>query len=202
MTRLHSELARAGVQRAAQVRLVRADGPGDGVREADDLVDGGADLVVVDARSCPAATVAIALILDLEPVGAVGTTAEPDWAAQVVGVREGLRQARPHRHDLDALLAALNDPVLTRITALLGRLSERRTPVLLGDTTTVLAAALLAVQRVPGAAAWWLASGMPVGPAGAAAMRALGLVPLLDLELAGEASRYALAVVHEAVGGG
>lgn len=207
MTCLHDELLRAGVRRVEQVRRVRVDGPGNGRLEADGLVDGGADLVVVDAvRAEPAtatatATAAVALLLDLEPVAAVGTTAAPDWAERVVEVRDTLRRVRPHLGDLDGLLDALYDPVLTRTTQLLEQLSARRTPVLLGDSTTVLAGGLLAVRRSAGAGTWWLASGRPAGPAGTAALQALGLVPLLDLELAGDASRHALAVVREAVGG-
>lgn len=203
MTCLHDELLRAGVRRVEHVRRVQVDGPGDGRLEADGLVDGGADLVVVDAvRAEPAtATAAVALLLDLEPVAAVGTTAAPDWAERVVEVRDTLRRVRPHLGDLDGLLDALDDPVLTRTTQLLEQLSVRRTPVLLGDSTTVLAGGLLAVRRSPGAGTWWLASGRPAGPAGTAALQALGLVPLLDLELAGDASRHALAVLREAVGG-
>jgi len=201
MTCLHDELLRAGVRRVEQVRRVRVDEPGDGRLEADGLVDGGADLVVVDAVRAEPATAAVALLLDLEPVAAVGTTAAPDWAERVVEVRDTLRRVRPHLGDLDGLLDALDDPVLTRTTQLLEQLSARRTPVLLGDSTTVLAGGLLAVRRSPGAGTWWLASGRPAGPAGTAALQALGLVPLLDLELAGDASRHALAVVCEAVGG-
>ena len=201
MTCLHDELLRAGVRRVEQVRRVRVDGPGNGRLEADGLVDGGADLVVVDAVRAEPATAAVALLLDLEPVAAVGTTAAPDWAERVVEVRDTLRRVRPHLGDLDGLLDALYDPVLTRTTQLLEQLSARRTPVLLGDSTTVLAGGLLAVRRSAGAGTWWLASGRPAGPAGTAALQALGLVPLLDLELAGDASRHALAVVREAVGG-
>lgn len=201
MTGLREELDRAGVRTVRQVRRVHLDGPGDGEIEANRLVDGGADLVVVDAARGEPATAAVALLLDLEPVAAVGTTAAPEWAERVVGVRAALRRVRPHLADLDRLLEALGDPVLTRATALLGQLSARRTPALLGDSTTVLAAGLLAVRRSPGAAGWWLASGLPADPAGRAALLALGLVPLLELELAGDASRYALAVLREAVGG-
>lgn len=201
MTRLREELVRTGMRSVQQVRQVQVDGPGDGRLEADRLVDGGADLVVVDADGGEAATTAVALLLDLEPVGAVGTTAAPNWAERVVGVREALRRVRPHLADPDRLLEALGDPVLTRTAALLEHLSARRTPVLLGDSTTVLAAGLLAVRRSPSAGGWWLASGRPADPAGIAALQALGLVPLLELELAGDASRFALAVLREAVAG-
>lgn len=200
MTSLAAELARVGLTSLREVRRVTVTEPGDGLAEADRLVDGGADLVVVEAAASSAATAVIALLLDLEPVAAVGTAGGPGWAEQVVAVREGLRRTRPLRGDLPGLLAELADPVLTRLTGLLGGLAERRTPVLLADTSTVMAAGLLASREHPGAEAWWLASAVPADPAGRAARQALGLAPLLDLDLAGDAARYAVALLREAVG--
>ena len=201
MSALQDQLDRAEVRSLAQVRRVYVDGPGDGRQEADRLVDGGADLVVLDAVTSPAASAAVAVLLDLEPVAAIGTAATDDWAARVVALRDTLRRVRPHAHDPDQLLVALDDPVLARTTALLDGLSIRQTPVLLGDCATVAAAALLAVRRCPGAASRWLASGAPDDPAGRAALQELALTPLLDLGLRGDASRYALALLREAVEG-
>ena len=208
MTSLAAELERAGVRSLEQVRWVGSDGPlvaadplEHGWAEADALVDGGADLVVVDARPGLAAVAATALLLELEPVAAVGTTATPDWAERVRTVRTLLGRARPHRFLLAGLLCALDDPDLARTTGLLDRLATRRTPVLLGDSTTVLAAALLAREERWDATDWWLVSAVPDDPAGRAAAASLGLPALLDLGLDGQASRYALGLLREAVAG-
>ena len=201
MSALHDQLDRAGVRTLAEVRRVQVAGPGDGRQEADRLVDGGADLVVLDALPSPAATAAVAVLLDLEPVAAIGTAATGDWAARVVTLRDTLGRVRRYAHEPDQLRAALDDPILSRTAELLEGLSIRQTPVLLGDSQTVAAAALLVVRRCPGAASGWLASGTPDDPAGRAALEELALTPLLDLGLHGDASRYALALLREAVGG-
>ena len=199
MTSLAAELARVGLTSLAHVRTVHVTQPGDGAQDAARLADGAADLVVVDADPGPGALPALALLLDVEPVSVVGTVAGPDWAAQVVAVRNGLRRVRPHLGDYPSLLDRLEDPVLTRTAALVGGLAERRTPVLLGSSVTVLTAALLARWHEPAATRWWLVSAAPDDVAGPLALSALGLPALLDLGLGPHASRYALAVLHEAL---
>lgn len=153
-----------------------------GVARADALADDGADLVLL---SCPGdqvpGIVAAAALLDLEPVQAVGTAAGADWAALTVGVRNGLRQARPHLGDVEALAG---DGPLAEATGLLAQCAVRRTPVVLDGTPQACAAALLAERLAPGASAWWLAGQVPPNPAAAAALWDLGRTPLLDLGLA------------------
>lgn len=153
-----------------------------GVALADALADDGADLVLL---SCPGdqvpGIVAAAAVLDLEPVQAVGTATGADWTALTVGVRNGLRQARPHLGDAEALAG---DGPLAEATGLLAQCAVRRTPVVLDGTPLACAAALLAERLAPGASAWWLAGQAPPAPAAAAALWDLGRTPLLDLGLA------------------
>jgi len=178
------------------------DEPGslrEGIAAADAAADSGADLLVLASRSSVVpGIIAAAALLDLEPVRAVGTAAgaTADWAAQIVGVRSGLRACRPHLGDPHALLDAIASPVLSRLTGLLAQAAVRRTPVLLDGSALTAGAALLAERLAPGARAWWLAGHAPVAPAAALALSDLGLTPLLDLGLdvpaAGDVAREVL----------
>ena len=166
----------------AQVRSLHlADGQGlaAGLLEADALADSGVDLVLLDADGDPVeAVVAVAVLLDLEPVAALGTVPAPDWAAQVVAVRTRLVTARQFTWDPARLV---EDPVLGRLTGLLEGCAARRTPVVLGGGVIVAAAALVASRLAPDAPRWWLAGQRPISVAGRSAHDAVGLEPLLDL---------------------
>ena len=156
-----------------------------GIAQADELADAGVDLVVLTATGdqVPGIVVA-ATLLYLEPVHAVGTVATADWVAVTTGVRDGLRAGMAHLGDPVGLLRTVASPDLTRATGLLAQCAVRRTPVLLDGSATVCGAALVAERLAPGGAAWWLAGQAPPNPAAAKALTALGLTPLLDLELA------------------
>ncbi len=201
MNRLTAELLRVfGEPPVAPRAVVRVEvGAGQGLdaarEEADRLVDAGADLVVLDARSASAGALAcLAVLLDLEPVAVVGTAAADDWREQVLRVRSLSRAARPHLGDPSTLLEELADPALTRTVGLLTQLSERRTPVLCGGGTTTAAGALLAARTAP--TTWWLPGSLPVLPAAARAWRSLGLEPLLDLGLDDGSADVAVSVVR------
>lgn len=190
--------------RAVRHLVLSPDEPGDleaGVAQADDLADRGTDLLVLGASGDPApGLVAAALLLDLEPVQAVGTASAPGWAQLAVAVRDGLRTTRSLVGDPAGLLAALGSPVLARATGLLAQSAARRTPVLLDGSAALAGAALLAERLAPGAPAWWLAGQLPPLPAARAALDDLGLVPLLDLGLdRPEGAALAHAVLGEAV---
>ena len=155
-----------------------------GFAQADDLADAGVDLVVLTATGdqVPGIVVA-ATLLYLEPVHAVGTVATADWVAVTTRVRDGMRAAMAHLGDPVGLLRAVASPDLTRATGLLAQCAVRRTPVLLDGSATVCAAALVAERLAPGGATWWLAGQAPPNPAAAQALTAVGLTPLLDLQL-------------------
>jgi nicotinate-nucleotide--dimethylbenzimidazole phosphoribosyltransferase len=200
MSRLEAELRRVlGDPPSAPRAVVRVEvGTGAGLdaahAEADRLVDAGADLVVLDAAGeSTGVLVALALLLDLEPVALAVVTGEA-WRQQVVALRGLLRSARPLIAKPDALLEHLDDPALTRTTGLLERLAARRTPVLCGGGTTTAAAALVAASTVE--TTWWLAGSAPVRPAAAQAWASLGLQPLLDLGLTEGSADVAAAVVR------
>lgn len=200
--RLEQELARVlgappAPPRSAVRRLVtEGEGLDAGRAEADRLVDEGADLVVLDAETGGAAPlVVLAVLLDLDPVAAVGTARQEGWRELVLEVRATSREARRHLGDPEELLSVLGDGALGRAAGLLARLGERRTAVLVGGGTTAAAAALLAARLCPGAQQHWLAGSTPVHPPAAQAWRSLGLTPLLDLGLAVGSADVAEAVV-------
>lgn len=160
----------------------------DGIARGDALADAGCDLLVAgaDLDGVPGLVV-LAALLDLEPVQAVGTATGPTWAAQVTGVRDGLRAARLHRGDPEALLDALGSAPLAVLTGALAQAAVRRTPVLLDGSAVTAAAAVLADRLAPGAAGWLLAGQVPPSPAARKGLAEVGLTGLLDLGLAGPA---------------
>ena len=203
MSRLERELRRVfgdppeAPRAVVRVQVASGQGLGAGRDEADRLVDAGADLVVLDADlPGPAALVAVAVLLDLEPVAVVGTAAVEGWKQQVVAVRDLRRTAQPHAGDPVLLVEALGDPAFGRLVGLLDRLAARRTPVLLGGGTATAAAALVTGRLQPGAERWWLAGSAPPHAAGAGALAGIGLSPLLDLGLEHGSADVAVAVVR------
>jgi nicotinate-nucleotide--dimethylbenzimidazole phosphoribosyltransferase len=166
---------------------------------ADDLVDRGADLLVLGGSGdTTGGLLVLAVLLDLEPVRAVGTAPGRDWVRQTVAVRDGLRVARTHRDDPAGLLAAVEAGAVAAGAGLLAQAASRRTPVLLDGSVLSAAAALAASLLAPGSPAWWLAGAAPPVPAAAEAYRSLGLRPLLDLGLDGpEGAQIALAVLEQ-----
>jgi nicotinate-nucleotide--dimethylbenzimidazole phosphoribosyltransferase len=190
-----------------QVRTVVVGAGGglpEGRHEADELADGGCDLLVAGAAGDPVpGLVALAALLDLEPVQAVGTVPVADWAALTTGVRDGLRGARRHVGDPEGLLRAVGSAPLAHLTGLLAQSAVRCTPVVLDGSPVTAAAALLADRLAPGAAAWWLAGQVPPVPAARQGLADLGMTGLLDLGLSrpegGELARRLLASAVELV---
>lgn len=168
---------------------------------ADQIADAAVDLVVLGGESDPVAgIVAAAVLLGLEPVEAVGTAVDGDWASRTVGVRDGVRTTRVHLGDPAGLLQAIASPALSRVTGLLAQAAVRRTPVVLDGSPLVCGAAMVAERLAPGARAWWLAGQAPPNPAARRALDDLGLAPLLDLRLADAAgSELARSVLEQAV---
>jgi nicotinate-nucleotide--dimethylbenzimidazole phosphoribosyltransferase len=157
----------------------------DGVRRADELADGGCDLLIAGADLDPVpGLVVLAALLDLEPVKAVGTAAGPQWAAQTTGVRDGLRTAGRRAGEPTFLLQAVGCAPLTVLTGVLAQSAVRRTPVLLDGSPVTIAAAVLAGRMARGSSAWFLPGQVPPAPAARDGLADLGRPGLLDLGLA------------------
>ena len=158
------------------------DGLTGGSAAADALVDAGTDLVTLEGPAAtPAALVALCVLLDIEPIVAIGTSAAGQgWSELVVSVRDALPAARAAVGEPERLAG---EGELGHAAGLLAQLAVRRTPVVLGASPLLAAAALVAERIAPGARAWWLLAAPAPGVAPQRAYAELELEPLLDLGL-------------------
>ena len=171
-----------------------------GVGIADELIDAGADLLIVGdmgiGNTTPAAAL-VGLLADVEPARVVGRGTGIDdatWMRKTAAVRDAMRRGRPHKADPVMLLATCAGPDLAATTGLLLQAAARRRPVLL-DGVVSCACALVAHRVAFRASQWWLASHRSTEPAASAALARLGLEPLLDLGMhLGEGSGALLAL--------
>lgn len=194
MSRLSDELRRVfgdpPTYPRAVIRLQVGDGAGEeaGRAEADRLVDAGCELVVLDSDLVtPAVLATLAVLLGLEPVEVADRSA-PTWADDVVAVRALLRSSRDP--------GVLADGPLARLVGVVDRLTERRTPVLLGGGTATATAVLAVTTRRPGAVQWLLAGSTPDDAHATRALERAGLTPLLDLGLGPAGADIAVVVVR------
>ncbi len=178
-----------------------ADGWETGLAAADALIDEGADLVVVAGGEPPGPALSLlAALLSLEPVAAVGTSAQPGWAALVAEVRQGVRACRAHLADPTGMIDALSADSLAGLSGVVARCAERRTPVLLSGAPDAVAAAVLADRVGPGTTTWLLAGCSAPAGGPAKGLEDLGLTGLLDLALGRpEGADLALGVLLGAV---
>ena len=170
-----------------------------GIALVDRAVDGGAAAFTVEALldDVPALAV-LAVVLNLEPITALGTAPHPQWTERLVAVRSLLPALRPQVADPAALLVAAASDGLAQLVGVLAQAAVRRTPVLLAGSAPVVAAAVLANRLAPGAAAWWIAAETTATPASTAGLNLLALEPLLDLRVADRGVHLALAVLRAA----
>jgi nicotinate-nucleotide--dimethylbenzimidazole phosphoribosyltransferase len=171
-----------------------------GAAAAEDLIDGGADLLVTGDMGIGNSTPAACLI--------AAFTGRP--AAEVTGRGTGIDDAtltrktrvvahaidrhRPDPGDALGVLAAVGGLEHAALAGLILAGAARRIPVVL-DGVNAAAAALAAVVFRPAAAGYLLAGHRSVEPGASVALDHLGLQPLLDLEMRlGEGTGGLLAV--------
>ncbi|BBY35246.1 nicotinate-nucleotide--dimethylbenzimidazole phosphoribosyltransferase [Mycolicibacter minnesotensis] len=178
-----------------------------GRRIADEEVDGGADLLIPGDMGIGNTTVGatvIAALTGAEPSDVVGPGTGIDdggWSRKTAAVRDALFRSRPHHTDPLALLRCCGGADLAALAGFCAQAAVRRTPVLL-DGLASTAAALVADRLAPGARAWWQAGHRSPEPAHALACAALGLEPILDLQMRlgeGTGAAVALPVLRAAV---
>lgn len=157
-----------------------------GARIAEQEIADGADLLVVGdlgiGNTTPAAVLVGALLgLDAATVTGRGTGLD-DTALEHkrAVVTAALQRAVPRTGDPRDLLAAVGSADIAAAVGFLVTAARRGVPVLL-DGLIALAEALVADRLAPGTAAWCAAGHRSTEPAQSAALRALGLDPLLDL---------------------
>lgn len=166
----------------------------------DEEVDAGTDLLVpcvLGVGATTPATVVVAALTDTEPAAVVGRGSGIDdetWMRKCVAVRDALRRARPHVHEMTALLGSVGGVDLAVTAGMLLQAAVRRTPVLL-DGVVAAAAALIARDTTPDAVPWWQVLDRSDEPAERVALEALGLEPLLALGLRAGGGTGALAAL-------
>ena len=154
----------------------------------DELVDGGADLLIAGemgiGNTTPAA-ILIGTVTRREPVEVVGRGTGIDdagWIRKTAAIRDGMWRARKVIGDPLAMLAAVGGADLIAMVGFLAQAAVRRTPVIL-DGVVVTSAALLANELAPGAVQWWVAGHRSAEPAHTFALEHLALDPLLEFSM-------------------
>ncbi len=167
---------------------------------AAELIAGGAELLVTGEMGIGNTTAASAVTAAMtgRPAAEVtgrGTGLDDGAHAHKVQVVErALALHAPDRDDPLGVLAAVGGFELGGLAGLIIGAAERRVPVVLDGFITG-SAALLATALAPGARAYLVAAHRSVEPGHAVILEALGLEPLLDLQLRlGEGTGGALAL--------
>ncbi len=157
-----------------------------GMRLADELIDGGCDLILLDtigvASSTPAA-VLVSVLTDTEPVRVVGRGSGVDdagWIRKTAAVRDARRRAWPHRHSAEQLLAIAAGADSAAAAGLIVQAARRRTPVLLGGLAAC-AGALVAQLAAPRVVRWLAVGQLSPDVGHELAIRRLGLSPIEEL---------------------
>jgi nicotinate-nucleotide--dimethylbenzimidazole phosphoribosyltransferase len=149
--------------------------------------DCGAELLLLadSPRAWTSATAAIAAIVDMEPVTAVGwgqCGEERHWVEEVSAVRDERYRLFGAARAPERLIELVGQEIAVTAGFCL-QAALRRTPLLLdGEVST--AGALIADQLLPGARGWWQAAHRTGGPAHEKGLARLGLAPTFALELA------------------
>ena len=173
-----------------------------GLAVADELVEGGADLLVTGdmgiANTTPAAAL-VAAFTGAEPEQVTGRGTGVDDATlavktAVVTAAVGRLRSRSEAPDAVDLLAETGGFEHAALAGFLLGGAVRRVPVLV-DGVIAASGALVAAALAPDAVGYWVAGHLSMEPGAAVALESLGLTPLLDLDLRlGEGSGALLAV--------
>jgi nicotinate-nucleotide--dimethylbenzimidazole phosphoribosyltransferase len=171
-----------------------------GARVAAELVEAGARCLLPGdmgiANTTPSSAL-IAVFTGRDPAEVTGRGTGIDDATlqrKIDVVRRGLRRHAPDPNDPLAALAAVGGLEHAALTGFLLGAAAARVPVVLDGVTTG-AAALVAAALAPAARDGWFAGHRSAEPGAEATLAALGLRPLLELDLRlGEGSGALLAL--------
>ncbi len=153
---------------------------------ADEVVDAGADIVIAGDMGIGNTTAAAALVGTVTGSTATevtgrGTGIDDEALARKVGVVDAA-MGRADADDPIALLANIGGPDFAAMAGFLLESASRGVPIIL-DGIVSCATALVAREVDPGVASWWVAGHRSTEPAATRALAALGLEPVLDLDL-------------------
>jgi nicotinate-nucleotide--dimethylbenzimidazole phosphoribosyltransferase len=170
-----------------------------GVEVADELVDRGHDVLLTGDMGIANTTASAALVCAFtaaDPAAVTGRGTGADdaaWARKVAVVAQALAD-RPHAGDPVATVASLGGLEHAGIAGLVLGAARRQVPVIL-DGLIAGAAALVAQALSPATVGYCFAGHRSVEPGHAVALAALGLRPLVDLDLRlGEGTGAVLAL--------
>jgi len=176
---------------------------------ANDVIDAGADLLIVGDMGIGNTTAAAALIAKLTESDAAtvcgrGTGIDDaTWMRKVAAIRDALWRCR----DVSAtgnpmeVMRLIGGADLAVMATIMRQASLRGVPVIL-DGVVVTAAALVAEADHPGVQLWWLAGHRSVEPGHTIALEHLQLDPVLDLGMRlgeGSGALMALGVLQQAL---
>jgi nicotinate-nucleotide--dimethylbenzimidazole phosphoribosyltransferase len=171
-----------------------------GIETARDLVTAGNRCLVtgdMGIANTTASAALVAVFTGTDPVEATGRGTGVDdatWAHKVDVVRRALDRHRPDPADPLGVLAAVGGLEHAALTGYLLGAAALRVPVVL-DGVIACAAALAAAAFCPDATAYMVAGHRSTEPGASRALAALGLRPVLDLDLRlGEGSGAVLAL--------
>jgi len=177
-----------------------------GKRLADQEVDAGTDLIVpgdIGVGNTAVASAVFGVLTRTEPVVAVGRgsgISDEVWKVKTAAVRDAMFRVRDYREDVPRVLTSLSAPDFVALVGLIAQSAVRRTPVLVdGPYATV--AAYVAERLAPGTRDWLAAAQLGAEPCQAVCLNALGLTPLMALDMAtgqGAGALLALPVLNAA----
>lgn len=170
-----------------------------GIRLAEELIEGGADLIALGEMGIGNTTTASVLtsaILDRDPARVVGggTGVQGEDLAHKVEMVDAVLARHGDVEDPWDVLAAMGGLEIAALAGVALACAAHRVPALL-DGFISTAGALVAWRLAPGAADAMIAAHRSTEPGHSMQLEELGLTPLLDLEMRlGEASGAALAI--------
>lgn len=171
-----------------------------GVDLADEEVDAGTDIVLPGDLAVGNTTVAAALygtFTRTEPVLAVGRGSginDEVWKVKAAAVRDAMFRVRGCRDDEERVLAEIAGPDFACLVGLIAQSAVRRTPVVV-DGAYVAVAAYVAERLAPGTKRWLIAGQLTPEPSHLGCVQALGLTPVLALDVTAGQAAGALAAL-------
>lgn len=173
-----------------------------GAEIADNEIDAGADMIIPGDIGVANTTVAAAVygtFTRTEPVKAIGRGSginDEVWKVKVAAIRDAMFRVRGLRNDTERVCAELTGPDFACLVGIIAQSAARRTPLLIDGAYSAVAA-YVAERLAPGAKDWILAAQVTDEPAHAGCLEALGLTPVLTLDIKTGQGAGALAALPQ-----
>lgn len=171
-----------------------------GIAVADQEIDAGTDLLIPGDLGVGNTTVAAALFgvfTRTEPVKAIGRGSginDQAWKVKVEAVRDAMFRVRDFRDNEERVIAEIGGPDFACLVGIIAQAAARRTPVLI-DGAYVAVAAYVAERMAPGTKRWLIAGQLSPEPCHLTCVQALGLTPVLALDMTTGQGAGALAAL-------